>query len=162
MALNDRKSPKLYYIPNTSDTESPSFELEDLVELNFIYQFADQVYFYDYDKDGDQDIMINNNGQAPTFYCNHGNTNSFISVKLGETGNNTQALGARVYVTVGETTQMREIHAGNTYVSQNPTDAHFGLGGTSEVDLIRIVWSDGAYTEINDVDANQYLTVERN
>jgi hypothetical protein len=117
---------------------------------------------FDYDKDGDLDLYIANYDQAPKLLCNSGNNNNFVNIKLEEQSTNSQALGARIYVTAGGIEQMRELRAGNNYVSQNPVEAHFGLGQASELTQVKIVWPDGQQSVLKDLDINQFITISRN
>jgi hypothetical protein len=57
-------------------------------------------------------------------------------------------------------TQMREMRAGCNYVSQDPCEAHFGIGDALVVDVLRIEWPDGETTALNHVAANQFLVIE--
>ena len=98
---------------------------------------------FDYDRDGDQDIFVANHDQPARLYCNYGNQNTFVNIRLQGKSPNVQALGARVYVTTGEIEQMRELNANSNYVSQNPVEAHFGLGTANNIDKIRVVWPGG-------------------
>ncbi|HSR54191.1 MAG TPA: CRTAC1 family protein [Acidobacteriota bacterium] len=50
------------------------------------------------------------------------------------------ALGARVALTAGGRTQIREVQAGSGYASQNMLWLHFGLGAEEQIDEIRIRW----------------------
>src|SRR5438105_1464094 len=105
------------------------------------------VVAFDYDRDGDLDLFIANNRQAPRPYRNDGcDTGHFLSLRLRGRAPNTEAIGGRVYVTAGGQTQMRELRAGSNFESQDPADAHFGLGTATNVDEIRIVWPDGTPT----------------
>ena len=117
---------------------------------------------FDYDRDGDQDLFVANYNQPPKLFCNQGNNNHFINIKLVEKSNNTQALGARVYVKTGELQQMRELRSGNNYVSQNPVEAHFGLAQADTIDELKIVWPDGKESLMLDVEVDQFLTLTRN
>jgi hypothetical protein len=119
------------------------------------------VVCFDYDKDGDQDIYIANYNGAPKLFCNQGNGNNFVNIRLKEKSTNTQALGARIYLKTGNKEQMRELRAGNNYVSQNPVEAHFGLGAADTIDELRIVWPDGEKSLILDVEINQFLKITR-
>ncbi|MCZ6765602.1 MAG: ASPIC/UnbV domain-containing protein, partial [bacterium] len=115
---------------------------------------------FDYDRDGDLDIfVVSANGPSKLYRNNGGNTLNYLTVKLRGNRLNSEAIGARVYATVGDETQMRELRAGSNFVSQNPAEAHFGLDAATSVDALRIVWPDGKTIELTDVPANQMLTV---
>ncbi len=116
---------------------------------------------FDYDRDGDQDIFVANHDQPARLYCNYGNQNTFINIRLEGESPNTQALGARVYVTVADVQQMRELNANSNYVSQNPVEAHFGLGSASNIDEVRIVWPGGVESIIENVEVNQFLIIKK-
>ncbi len=115
---------------------------------------------FDYDRDGDLDLFIANNGQSPVLYQNNiGNTANFLNIKLQGFLPNRDAIGARIYLTAGDITQMREIRAGGNYVSQNPLETHFGLGSITSVDQVRVVWPDGVSTTLNNIAAGQFLSI---
>lgn len=107
---------------------------------------------FDYDLDGDLDILIINSGQAPRLYRNNSDgsmTHHYLSIRLKGDGQNSQGIGARIYVTnpapAGNLPkqQMRELRAGTNFASQDPAIAHFGLGQATTVD-VRVVWPDDA------------------
>ena len=118
------------------------------------------VVCFDGDQDGDIDIFIANNGDTPSLFRNDGgNSLNHVNVRLDGIAPNTSAIGARVYVSSGGVTQMREVSAGSNYVSQNPTEQHFGLNSTDTVDDIRIVWPDQTETSRMGIAANQRIRV---
>ena len=99
-------------------------------------------------------------GNVVVLYRNDGgNQLNYLNVELQGAAPNTQALGARLYLTANGMTQLREIHNGNNFVSQNPAEQHFGLNQLSSVDTLRVVWPDGSETSRNNVDVNQRVTV---
>jgi hypothetical protein len=115
---------------------------------------------FDYDGDGDVDVLIANNGQSARLYRNDGgNQNNFLDVNLSGRAPNSEAVGARIYVTVGGQTQMRELHVGSNFASQDPVVAHFGLGNATTADTVRVVWPDQGSTSLNAVAARQRLTI---
>jgi hypothetical protein len=117
---------------------------------------------FDYDRDGDLDIFIANNSEAPVLYRNErGNALSWLNVSLRGVAPNTHAVGARVYATSRGRTQMRELRAGCNYVSQDPTEAHFGLGTASVVEELRVVWLGGQTTTLENVPARQHLVLDQ-
>lgn len=118
------------------------------------------VVCFDYDGDGAIDILVANNRGPLRLYRNNGaGVGHHLVVTLAGPSPNTQGIGARVRVTIGEQTQMREIRAGSNYVSQDPAVAHFGLGAATVVDLLSVTWPDGEVTEQVGVAADQRLTV---
>lgn len=109
----------------------------------------------DFDEDGDVDIFMTNRGleNSGAFWLNddEANANGSLSVRLVGSAPNTEAVGARIRVTLGGTTQMREVAVGNNFTSQNPTTQIFGLGSAAAADTVEIEWPDGsvdAYTGV--------------
>ena len=116
---------------------------------------------FDYDRDGDVDLFITNNSQSPKLFRNDGgNTNNFLNVKLNGLPPNTEGVGARVTITLENKAQMRELHAGSNFVSQNPVLAHFGLGEAELINEVQIDWLDGETTVLQNVTPNQFLIVD--
>ena len=98
---------------------------------------------FDFDHDGDLDVFITNAGQPTRLYRNDGgNALQWLDVRVTGVAPNTQAVGAKIFVTANGVTQLREVRAGSNFVSQSPGDAHFGLGTASSA-VARVVWPDG-------------------
>lgn len=72
-------------------------------------------------------------------------------------GANSQAIGARVSIRVGNQWQHRLISAGLSFLSQEPAEAHFGLGSATRIDEVRINWPDGRTSTRMSVPANRTL-----
>ncbi len=110
---------------------------------------------FDADRDGDIDIFVSNNGAAPRFYVNEFPERNYLGVVLRGPYPNTQGIGAHITITpsVGGI-QVREIRAGSNFVSQNPAEAHFGLGEATSVELL-VRWPDGVISMVSDFAANQ-------
>lgn len=154
-----KHDPVILYVNNGDGTFT-----DRAVELGLRHtKMARGLVCYDYDRDGDLDMLIANNGDAPTLYRNNNfsSSNNFLSISLQGTTDNYQAVGARVYVTVNGQQRMTELQLGNQYLSQNPVEAHFGLGQATEVELVKIVWPglDLVTTELENVAANQFLSI---
>jgi len=117
----------------------------------------------DLDNDGDVDILQLHRSLtvAATLWRNDADTNNFLSVKLNGKPPNTEATGARITITIGGNTQMREISIASNFVSQNPTVQTFGLGNTAQVDELRVQWPDGDETVMVAVTAGQFMTIDQ-
>jgi hypothetical protein len=115
---------------------------------------------FDYDRDGDVDIYIQNSGYAGVLLRNDGgNANHWLDVKLTADGPNTEQIGARIRVTAGGVEQTWVMRCGNNYVSQDPAEAHFGLGSATVVDQLTVEWTDGQETTLTSVPVDQRLVL---
>ena len=107
---------------------------------------------------------MTNNGQTADLLRNDsGHFGASILVRaLAAGGNqnaNRDAIGAVIRLTAGSRTQVREIRAGSSYLSQNDLRAHFGLGGATRADRIEILWPSGRTELLRNVAVNQIVTV---
>jgi hypothetical protein len=116
----------------------------------------------DFDNDGDVDILQLHlsSGVAATLWRNETATNNFLSMKLRGAAPNTEAAGARITITIGGASQMREISIASNFVSQNPTVQTIGLGSAPQADELTIQWPDGRQTVLTNIQANQLITVD--
>ena len=115
--------------------------------------------YSDYDNDGDLDQLVTNLKGAPDLLENEGGQNAWLTLKLIGTRSNRDAIGARVKVTTGNLTQIREVRSGSSYLSQNDMRLHFGLGKHRQTDRIEIRWPSGLRELLEGVEANQTLTL---
>ncbi len=117
---------------------------------------------FDYDRDGDIDVFIsNNNGGSSMWRNDGGNLNPWVNVTLKGLGPNVHGVGGRVYVTTGSGTQMRELRMGGNFSSQDPTEAHFGLGeAVTTIDELEVIWPDGLESRRADVSAERAVEVQ--
>jgi hypothetical protein len=116
--------------------------------------------FADYDNDGDVDIFIVNNHEKPALLRNDGgNRNNWLHVELIGTNANRNAVGAKIQVKTVNRTQMREIYAGDSYMSFNSFIAEFGVGGATQVESLQVIWSNGDTQTLHNVLTNQRLRI---
>ncbi|MGB7516432.1 MAG: CRTAC1 family protein [Candidatus Acidiferrum sp.] len=119
------------------------------------------VGFADFDNDGFIDVVVANNNDPPLLLHNSGgNGNHFVSFKLVGTKSNRDAMGARLKLTVGGMTQIREIEGGGSYMSQSDLRAHFGLGSAAKIDKLEISWPSGANQSFSDFPADQFYLIQ--
>jgi enediyne biosynthesis protein E4 len=83
----------------------------------------------DLDNDGDLDLVVSNTDDVPTLLVNRQATKRhWVAVSAASPTGNRFAIGARVTVSGGGITQIREIRSGGSFLSQNDLRAYFGLG----------------------------------
>jgi hypothetical protein len=115
----------------------------------------------DIDNDGDLDLLVTNNGETADLLRNDlARRASALQVRLVGTGMNRDAIGARVRVTTGSTTQRRDVLAGSSYLSQHDLRLHFGLGAATEADVLEVRWPSGKTETIRGVPAGQIITLQ--
>src|SRR5205814_8926574 len=114
----------------------------------------------DIDNDGDLDLLVTTNGQDAELLRNDGgNRANALLVRLKGADANTDAIGARIRLSVGSRTQIRDVKAGSSYLSQNDLRAHFGLGAAARADRIEVVWPSGKIESVANISANQIVTI---
>ncbi len=119
--------------------------------------------YADLDNDGDLDLVVNNINRAAFVFENQSEKikkNAFLKIQfLGEKGN-TFGLGAKVKVFQ---------HSGNQYVEQNMYHGfqssvspilHIGLGQSSSIDSLQIIWNSGKIQTLKKVKTNAVIQVK--
>jgi len=121
------------------------------------------VAFADFDNDGFLDLIVGNNGDPPLLLRNGGgNGNHFLNLRLVGHKSNRDGLGARVKITAGGLSQIREIYGGGSYLSQSDLRANFGLGKITKVDRIEINWPSGIKQVFRDAEADRFYQIDEN
>jgi hypothetical protein len=110
--------------------------------------------------DGNVDIVVGDLDGTPMILKNHGVPGRhWVSFDLAGAKSNRMAIGARVKLVASGMTQSDEVHSGGSYLSQNDTRLHFGLGSTKKIDRIEIRWPSGAVETLTDLAADQFYSV---
>jgi len=115
----------------------------------------------DFDNDGDLDILVTNNGQAPQLLRNDGgNRKHWLEVRLAGTRSNRDGIGALVKVVAGGVSQTGEAKGGMSYQSAHDPRLHFGLGDVARMDQIEVRWPSGTVDRIKSSSANRVVTIK--
>jgi hypothetical protein len=114
----------------------------------------------DIDNDGDLDLLLTTNGGPVELLRNDGgNRQKALLVRTVGKAANRGGVGTRLRLTAGGRTQVREIRAGSSYLSQNDTRAHFGLGGATTVDKLEVRWPSGRVEVLERIPADHLITI---
>ena len=117
-----------------------------------------QIALFDYNDDGDQDVIVaGTNGGIFLLRNDGGNINHYVDMKLvglrtGSAKNNYFGIGAKV-----------EMRSGDLYQTTVVTNQniHFGLGNRTRADVIRIIWTNGVPQNVFLPGADQALIEEQ-
>lgn len=114
----------------------------------------------DIDNDGDLDLLATSNGGSVELLRNEGGNRSHsLLIRLVGTSSNRDAIGAKLRFTAGGRTQVREMTSGSSYLGQNDSRVHVGLGGATVVDRLEIRWPSGKTEALQNVAADQIVTI---
>jgi len=115
---------------------------------------------------------LNNDGQLDVLLCSIGDravllqnrlpaANHWLTLRLVGTRCNRDAFGAKVKVIAGDRTFQCECRCATSYVFQQDSRLHFGLGNQPKVDRIEIIWPkpSGKKQILSDVHADQLMTI---
>jgi enediyne biosynthesis protein E4 len=114
----------------------------------------------DINNDGREDVVItSNNGPAWVLLNEMETRNHWITLKLVGVRSNRDAIGARVKISTAEGEQYATVTTAGSYQSSSDKRVHFGLGSATQIAQIEIAWPSGIHQAVNDVKADQILTV---
>jgi hypothetical protein len=115
--------------------------------------------YADIDNDGDLDLLIATNGGPAALFRNDGGSNHSLRVKLVGEKSNRDGIGAVVRLTTGGKRQWQMLRSGSSYLSASELVLTFGLGPLPVASTVEIAWSSGARQTLDNVAADQTITV---
>ncbi|MEM6802114.1 MAG: CRTAC1 family protein [Bacteroidota bacterium] len=113
---------------------------------------------FDYDQDGDLDMLVSNTNDSPSLYNNVGilgNTN-WLQIELEGRTSNRNAFGAKVKVSGKDRSYVR-YHHGAGIMSQSIKPVHFGLGDLDMIDSIEVQWPAGQLEKFYQIPSNRKI-----
>ncbi len=112
----------------------------------------------DFDNDGDLDLVVSNSGLPAQLYRNDGgHTGSWLQVRLIGSRSNRDGLGTRVRIYTGDRIELAEARSSSSYLSQNDSRLHFGLGAAAIVDSLVVQWPSGHVDRIHTIPVRQQV-----
>ena len=118
---------------------------------------------FDYDKDGDLDILYCNERGRWHLYTNNSSlsANNYVQINIGSSPNCfATAVGARLSLNICGTTYERTVGRSSAPYSQSfNTYMHVGLGQCNDTGTATITWTNGEEIEIDITDLNKIYQV---
>jgi enediyne biosynthesis protein E4 len=120
----------------------------------------------DYDNDGWQDFVVNNNGEAAQLFRNMGGSataaakNHWLAVHLVGAKSNRDGLGAKLKLVSSDFVSFDQAKGGMSYCSAQDPRIYFGLGSHTKIDSLEITWPSGTVDVIRNPSPDQIITVE--
>jgi hypothetical protein len=127
--------------------------------------FSNGAAYADLDNDGDLDVIINNINDPAFIYENTlnqpGNTNAhFLNIKLQGDSLNKNGLGAFVQIFYKGQQQVYEESPYRGYLSTIQLNPHFGLGSSSSIDSLVVVWPNNKKQTLQNVEVDKTVTAD--
>lgn len=125
--------------------------------------FSNGWVFADLDNDGDLDIIINNTLDPAGIFENKTETfhkNAYLQIDMQGSTANPFAVGGAVRITSANgDIQYQELTPTRGFLSSQQHLIHFGLAAQANVPMVEIRWPDGKMQTLQNVTANQRITV---
>jgi len=113
----------------------------------------------DFDGNGWIDVLFQAQyfDDIPRLLMNACGAEHWINLDFKGPPSNTEAIGARVEITYGERTEIREVYALRA-TGQAPSRVHMGLGDHEVADVL-VVWPDGVRSRVENLPVDRLVTV---
>ena len=114
----------------------------------------------DYDKDGDQDLLLTENNGPAHLWRNDSESKNYLRVNLLGVKSNKDGIGSKVLLYINEYKIERLIRTGSSYLSQSEKTATFGLGDHDMIDSLSIYWPSGKKETYFDIEINKEILIK--
>jgi enediyne biosynthesis protein E4 len=116
--------------------------------------------FADFDGDGRVDVVVTALGQEAEIWMNRTDKSGhWLDLALRGTKSNRDGIGARIKLVTKSGTQYNHMTTSVGYASSSDGPVHFGLGLDNRADLVEIHWPSGIVQTLQNVPADQVLSV---
>ncbi len=116
----------------------------------------------DIDNDGRVDLLVTSIAGPARLYRNvAAHAGHWLLVRAIDPALRRDAYGAEITVVTGARRRYNVINPAASYLCSHDARVHFGLGGSTEIDEIRVVWPDGAEEVFPGETANRSIVLRK-
>ena len=126
--------------------------------------FSNGAAYVDLNNSGALDLVVNRLDASAAIYRNRAREltgNHYLQVVLRGSGANTAGIGAKVIVEQGGTRQLLEQMPTRGFQSSVDPRLHFGLGSSTRIDSLIVVWPDRRTQVLTNVAVDRTLTLSQ-
>ncbi|HKZ35998.1 MAG TPA: VCBS repeat-containing protein, partial [Chryseolinea sp.] len=154
------------YLPNYIFRNNGDLTFSD---QSFQWGFTEPSYstgaaYADLDNDGDLDYVTNNTNAPASIFRNHATekfNNHFLRISLEGISSNPKGYGARIFLfCTGDTLQYVEQSPFRGFQSCVEQQLHVGLGKSTQVDSLLIIWPDQRYQKLKNIGVDRVITLK--
>jgi hypothetical protein len=120
--------------------------------------FSNGAAYADLDNDGNLDLVVNNLNAPASIYRNRGSGGHFLQIALMGNGG---GIGAKVTIIHGDRAQMLEAMPTRGFQSSVDPRLHFGLGSSTTIDTLTVIWPDRRYQVLTSLRADTTITLSQ-
>jgi len=164
--FEDRIAPNCFF-KNISTNIGRKFEKENLTSQNTIASNSRSTVSFDYDNDGDLDLIVTNFDDHPFLYENTSVDTYFtkeisgawLKVKLEGVVSNKNAFGSKVELYTDNDLEQFRFYHGAAYQSQSIQPIHFGVSNATVADSIVVTWPSGVREIHENIQINSTIKI---
>jgi len=155
------------YFENVSGPTGRGFEDTFLTDSPVTVSKSRSTVSFDYDNDGDLDLIVSDFSGKPYLYENtsidsyftNETSGDWLKINLEGTVSNKNAVGTKVELYPSTGSEQFRFHHGSGYLSQSILPVHFGLLNATIVDSIVVTWPLGLKEVYYDVPVNKTIKI---
>lgn len=113
----------------------------------------------DFDRDGDQDVLLTENGGPVYLFENTAADvgRRFVKVTVAGHASNRSGYGTELVAVIDSIRQVRTLRSGSSYLSHSEATVLFGLGRATQIDTLIVRWPSGKADTLRGIEANAVL-----
>lgn len=154
-------------VPNYSFKNSNGFQFKNSTKDWGLDEpsVSNGAVYADLDNDGDLDLIVSNLNAPVSVYRNDQekfSKNNYVKIELKGEGDNTQALGAKLFTTLEDGRQLyHEAYYTRGYLSSVEPTLTIGVGEAKNIQKMTVLWPDGRVSNLDNIETNQSLIVDQ-